>query len=93
MAQEQIIIKLSDSALDELQRCSSSEARGQKLLELINDKVSDVEEWFSANMGGGLAKFEKAALRTFLYREITGEIAGEGDISNLPQAHPAEATA
>lgn len=93
MAQESIIIKLSDTALDELQRCSSREERGQKLLDLINTKVDSVEEWFSANMGGGLAKFERAVICTLLYREITGEIEGVGDIENIPQERPAEATA
>lgn len=93
MSEEAIIIKLSDSALDELQRCATREERGQKLLELIDTKVEAVEEWFSVNMGGGLAKFERAAIRTFLYREITGELAGVGDITNLPQAHQSEASA
>lgn len=93
MAEEAIIIKLSDSALDTLQQCSSREERGQKLLDLIDTKIETVESWFAANMGGGLAKFEHAALRTFLYREITGELDGTGDITNLPQSRQAEASA
>lgn len=93
MAEEAIIIKLSDSALDALQQCTSREERGQKLLDLIDAKLGDVESWFDANMGGGLAKFERAALRTFLYREITGELAGTGDITNLPQSQHVEASA
>ena len=92
MAQEAIIIRLSDSAIDELQRCGSREERGQKLLEFIDAKMETVEEWFQANLGGGLVKFERAALRTFLYREITGELSGDGDIINLPQLRFAEAT-
>lgn len=93
MAEEAIIIKLSDSALDTLQQCSSREERGQKLLDLIDSKLETIESWFDAHMGGGLAKFERAALRTFLYREITGELAGTGDITNLPQSRQAEASA
>lgn len=93
MAQEAIIIRLSDTALDELQRCGSREDRGRKLLELIDAKVEDLEKWFQANLGDGLVKFERAAIRTFLYREITGELSGEGDIANLPQTHQPEAAA
>jgi hypothetical protein len=90
MAKEAIIIQLSDAALDELQRCTSREARGQKLLELIDTKIEDLESWFRANMGEGLVKFERAAIRTFLYREITGELSGRGDITNLPQSQVPE---
>jgi hypothetical protein len=83
--EEAIIIRLSDAALDELQRCEGREARGRKLLELIDDKLENLEKWFVENVGDGLAKFERTALRTFLYREITGELSGEGNIANLPE--------
>jgi hypothetical protein len=91
MAKEAILIRLSDAALDELQSCGSGEERGQKLLSFIDDKIDELERWFLSNLGEGLVKFERAAVRTFLYREITGELCGEGDINNLPQGRQEEA--
>lgn len=87
MAQAEIIIRLSDAALDALQCCNGREARGKKLLELIDVELEATEQWFEANMGGGLVKFERAILRTFLYRKITGELSKEGDITDLAQVH------
>lgn len=92
MANE-IEVKLSDAAMDELSRCTSREERGRKLLEFINERIEQLQKWNERNLGGPMAKFEIAAIRTFLYREITGELDGDGDIMSLPtvrlNGHPA----
>lgn len=86
-------LKLSDSALDELSRCQSREERGRKLLEFIDAEIAKMDQWAQKHLGGSGAKFENAYLRTYLYRKITGELNGEGDIDHLPhinmEAHPA----
>jgi hypothetical protein len=86
-----IDINLSDAAMDELQRCENREERGRKLLEFIDQKIDKLQKWSEKNLGGPMARFEVAAVRTFLYREITGELDGDGDIMHLPKvqlAHP-----
>jgi hypothetical protein len=93
LTSEAFSVKLSDSALDELSRCKSREERGRKLLEFIDAEIAKMDQWASSHLGGPGAKFENAYLRTYLYRKITGELNGEGDIEHLPQinmeAHPA----
>ncbi len=88
-----IKFSLTDSAVDEIQRCESREARGKLLLGMINERINDVQDWARRNLGEDFTKFEVAAIRTFLYRELTGELDGTGDISNLPRVplseHPA----
>ena len=90
---EAFSVKLSDSALDELSRCVSREERGKKLLEFIDAEIRRMDQWAQSHLGGPGAKFENAYLRTYLYRKITGELEGEGDIEHLPQTavetHPA----
>jgi len=91
--QEAVVIRLSDTALDELSRCTSKEDRGRKLLALINERLEKFNQWCDQELGGPMAKFEQAAIRTYLYREITGELDGAGNIENLPHvnmsSHPA----
>lgn len=81
------IMKLSDSALDELARCTSREERGKKLLEFIDAEIEKMNQWALNALGDGGAKFENAYLRTYLYRKITGEIDGIGDIERLPTSN------
>jgi hypothetical protein len=80
-------VKLSESALEEFSRCASREDRGRKLLEFIDAEIRKMDEWAVANLGGPGAMFENAYLRTYLYRKITGELEGVGDIESLPQAN------
>ncbi len=93
MSQDAIVIKLSDSALDELSRCTTKEDRGRCLLKFINPAIEQFNSWCEDNLGGPGAKFEVAFLRTFLYRAITGEVDGSGTIEDLPrvklEGHPA----
>ncbi len=59
---------------------------------MINEKIDSFQPWSRKNLGEEMTKFELAAIRTFLYRELTGELDGEGDIMNLPRVsieHPA----
>lgn len=93
LSSEAFSVKLSESALDELSRCKTREERGRKLLEFIDAEIAKMDQWASAHLGGPGAKFENGWLRTYLYRKITGELSGEGDIDHLPQSnleiHPA----
>ena len=86
-----VIIKLSDEAMDELQRCTNHEERGRRLVSFIDEEIVKVQSWMRQNLGDEFAKFELAAIRTYLYRSITGELDGVGDIMDLPQVvqdHP-----
>ena len=92
--QEAVVIRLSDAALDELSKCTSKGERGRKLLALINERLERFNEWCTRELDGPMAKFELAAIRTYIYREITGELDGEGNIDDLPRVqlgatHPA----
>jgi hypothetical protein len=80
-------MKMSDSALDELARCTSREERGKKLLEFIDAEIEKMNQWALNTLGDGGAKFENAYLRTYLYRKITGELDGIGDIELLPTSN------
>jgi hypothetical protein len=82
-------LKLSDSALDELSRCDSREERGKKLLEFIDAEIKKMDKWALGALGDSGAKFENAYLRTYLYRKITGEVDGIGDIESLPDTKDA----
>ncbi len=88
-----IHLRMSDALLDQIQGCTSREERGRLLLRLIDVKIEKFQDWSRKNLGDGLAKFEIAAIRTFLYRELTGELDGEGDVMHLPRVrleqHPA----
>ena len=89
---EAFSVNLSESALDELSRCTSREERGRKLLEFIDAEIKKMDQWAISNLEGPGAKFENAYLRTYLYRKITGELDGLGDIDSLPResvTHPA----
>lgn len=77
-------LKLSESALDELSRCANREDRGKKLLEFIDAEIRKMDQWSQNALGGPGAKFENAYLRTYLYRKVTGELEGVGDIEHLP---------
>lgn len=87
-----IQLRLSESALDQIQECNARESRGRLLLVMMNEKISAFQDWSRRNLGEEMTKFEIAAIRTFLYRELTGELDGEGDIMSLPRVsidHPA----
>lgn len=89
-----IQLKLTEQAMDQIQNCSTRESRGRLLLSLINDKIVELQAWSRKNLGEELSKFEIAAVKTFLYRELTGELSsGDHDIMNLPRVpleeHPA----
>lgn len=87
-----IQMKLADHAIDQLAEHSSREARGRLLLAMVNEKIDQFQDWARKNLGDEMTKFELAAIRTFLYRELTGELGGEGDIMSLPRVsieHPA----
>lgn len=90
-----IKIRMSDELMDLIQSCSTREERGRLLVRAIDERIEKFQEWARRNLNGDLAKFEIAAIRTFLYRELTGELDGVGDISNLPRTrleqHPASA--
>jgi hypothetical protein len=93
MDRDAIHIRLSDEALNELMRCESKEERGRCLLRHIDSKLEAFNRWCEENLEGPVAKFEMAILRTFLYREATGEAKGIGSIEDLPRVkindHPA----
>lgn len=93
LLEEGFIIKLSEATLEELARCSSREERGKRLMSLIDTEIDKMNQWCEENLEGAGAKFENAYLRTYLYRKITGELEGLGDIESLPQnnisSHPA----
>lgn len=88
-----IQIRMSDALMDQIQSCSSREERGRVLLRAIDEQIEKFQEWSRKNLGDGLAKFEIAAIRTFMYRQLTGELDDEGDITHLPRVrleqHPA----
>lgn len=84
LSTEAFSLKLSESALDELSRCANREDRGKKLLEFIDAEIAKMDQWAKDALGGPGAKFENAYLRTYLYRKITGELEGVGDIEHLP---------
>jgi hypothetical protein len=88
-----IEIKLSEQGVDRILNASSREERGKLLLQMIEEKVERLQEWSRRALGEPMTKFEIAAVRTFLYREVTGELEGIGDITNLPHVkldqHPA----
>lgn len=88
-----INFKLSEAALDQLQNATTREARGRLLVGFIDERIADLQAWSRKNLGEEMTKFEIAAVKTFLYRELTGELNGEGDIMSLPRVpleeHPA----
>jgi len=87
-----IQLRLSESALDQIQKCTTRESRGRLLLSMMNEKIEAFQAWSRRNLGEEMTKFEIAAIRTFLYRELTGELDCEGDIMTLPRVsveHPA----
>lgn len=88
-----IQFKLSEAALDQIQACTTRESRGRLLVTLIDEKIVELQAWSRRHLGEELTKFEVAAVKTFLYRELTGELSGDGDIMNLPRVtledHPA----
>lgn len=88
-------VKLSNEAMDELQRCTSREDRGRKLSAFLDEELAKAQEWMRQSLGDGFAKFEIAAIKTYLYRSITGELDGVGDIMDLPRVaedHPSLTT-
>jgi len=88
-------VKLRNEAMDELQRCTSREERGRKLSAYIDEEIDKAQEWMRQSLGDGFAKFELAAIKTYLYRSITGELDGVGDIMDLPKVasdHPSLTT-
>lgn len=91
----QIKLQLAEGALDQLQHCDTPSTRGGLLVTMIDQKIEEFQTWSRRHLGDSMTKFEIAAIRTFLYRELTGELAGEGDIMNLPRVplveHPASA--
>lgn len=88
-----IKFQLSEAALDQLQNCTTREARGRLLVGFIDERIADLQSWSRRHLGEEMTKFEIAAVKTFLYRELTGELNGEGDIMSLPRVpleeHPA----
>ena len=93
MPNDAIQLKLSEAVLDELSQCESKEERGRALLRHIDAKLEIFNRWCEQNLNGPVAKFEMAILRTFMYREATGELDGTGTIDDLPKVrleqHPA----
>lgn len=91
----QIKLKLTDPAIEQLQGCESRESRGRLLVGMIDEKIVELQAWSRRNLGEEMTKFEIAAVKTFLYRELTGELAEDGDIMHLPRVqlseHPASA--
>lgn len=87
-----IQLKLSESALDQIQNCDTRESRGRLLLTMMNEKIEALQDWSRRHLGEEMTKFEIAAVKTFLYRELTGELDGDSDIMTLPRVsieHPA----
>lgn len=87
-----IQFRLSDSALDNIHSCDTRETRGRLLLTMMNEKIEAFQAWSRKNLGEEMTKFEIAAIRTFLYKELTGELDGKSDIMSLPRVsieHPA----
>ncbi len=88
-----IKFQLSEAALDQIQSCPTREARGRLLIGFIDERIADLQSWSRRHLGEEMTKFETAAVKTFLYRELTGELTGESDIMSLPRVpleeHPA----
>lgn len=87
-----IQLRLSESAISQFDGCTSKESRGQLLITMVNEKLDKFQQWARKSLGDDMTKFELAAIRTFLYRELTGELDGEGNIMSLPRVsieHPA----
>lgn len=85
--QTQIKLRLTEGAIETLESCTSREERGRLLVTMINEKIEELQTWSKRYLGDEMTKFEVAAIRTFLYREVTGELGDEGDVMRLPRVH------
>ena len=64
-----VSVKLSEEA-------SLRGARGSvpALSALLDEELAQYEAWFSKTMGAGLTRFEKAALKSYIFHKATGNV-------------------
>lgn len=83
-----IIVRFSDEALEQLERCDTDDDRRKLYLKFFQDEVDRMNAWARRELGAGGAKFEDAWLRTYLFMRLA-----QNSVQELPRTeladHPA----
>lgn len=71
-----INVSIADEELEGL--ATGGESNGRQLSRLLEDELALFNAWMLRNLGGGLSRYEMAAVKTYLYQKIVGRV------DNLP---------
>lgn len=67
-----IDVRIVDEELEGLAR--GGQVLGPQLSRLLDDEMSLFEAWMIKNLGGGMTRMEKAAVKTYLYQKVVGRV-------------------
>jgi hypothetical protein len=67
-----IDVRIADEELEPL--AQGGQSFGPQLSRLLDDEMARFEAWMNKNLGGGLTRIERAAVKTYLYQKIVGRV-------------------
>lgn len=68
-----IIIKLGDEELEHLSRGGAE--YGPRLSRLLDEEMTNFDEWMQRELGGRLIPLERTMLKTYLYHKLVGRVS------------------
>ncbi len=71
-----ITIKLADEELEHLAQGGTQ--YGPRLSKLLDEEMSNFDEWMQRELGGSLIPLERTMLKTYLYHKIVGRVSDLG---------------
>lgn len=67
-----IEVNIADEEFEGL--AQGGEANGRQLARLLDDEIARFEAWMNKSLGGGMARLERAIVKTYLYHKIVGRV-------------------